>query len=76
MPSFTGEAVPTDADELAFLKAVLQLGVATARLRGKPRGQFCLSHPVRHRMSPRQHVVATPPGLSQAAAIEHPETKR
>ena len=61
MPTFTQDAVPIDADELAFLRRVLHPVAAIAPDKRKRHGQFASSDAVRGRLPPRQHILASLP---------------
>jgi len=61
MPAFTQDAVPTDADELAFLRRVFQPVAAIAPDRRKRHGQFASPDAVRGRVPPRQRILVTLP---------------
>ena len=61
MPTFTQHAVPTDADELAFLRRVFHPVAAIAPDERKRHGQFASPDAARGRVPPRQHVLATLP---------------
>lgn len=61
MPTLTEEAVPTDVDELAFLRRLFHAAPATPRAKRNVYGQFAFSDPTRGRVPSRQHVLATLP---------------
>ena len=57
MPTFTQDVIPTDADELAFLRRVFQPVAAVAPNNRKRNGHFASSDAARGRVPPRQHTV-------------------
>jgi hypothetical protein len=68
MPTFTKDVVPTDPQELAFLRQVLHAAGATNPFKRKRNGQFAPSHSAWDSVSTRQHVLASLP-LAQRAVL-------
>jgi hypothetical protein len=58
MPTITQDAIPTDADELAFLRRVFQPVATIAPDKRKRDGAFAASDPARGPVPPRQHILA------------------
>ena len=61
MPVFTQDAIPTDADELAFLRRVFHPVAAIAPDKRKRHGQFASPDAARGRLPPRQRILDTLP---------------
>ena len=61
MPTFTKDVVPTDPQELAFLREVLHAAGATNTVKRKRDGQFAPSHSPRRGVPTCQHALASLP---------------